>query len=148
MLRSCEMYHNVLPLKCNDMRLIHQVFCWMDKWHGMTMDDIRALEEKTKLELDEERAKVRFWKMFSLILAYIAVTNSLIPDDLSMSWILLFYSIAKLFCDLILFQMQYLLQFQLKPDDLNLYRENFIVKLGSLVSQTEWSENSERNYIS
>ena len=35
-----------------------QVFCWMDKWHGMTMDDIRALEEKTKLELDEERANV------------------------------------------------------------------------------------------
>ena len=65
-----------------------------------------------------------------------------------MSWILLFYSIAKLFCDLILFQMQYLLQFQLKPDDLNLYQEYFIVKLGSLVSQTEWSENSERNYIS
>ena len=30
----------------------------MDKWHGMTMEDIRALEEKTKLELDEERAKV------------------------------------------------------------------------------------------
>ena len=112
------------------------------------MDDIRALEEKTKLELDEERAKVRFWKMFSSILAYIAVTNSLIPDDLSMSWILLFYSIAKFFCDLILFQMQYLLQFQLKPDDLNLYQEYFIVKLGSLVSQTEWSENSERNYIS
>ena len=30
----------------------------MDKWHGLTMEDIRALEEKTKLELDEERAKV------------------------------------------------------------------------------------------
>jgi len=34
-----------------------QVFCWMDKWHGMTMDDIRALEDKTKRELDEERSK-------------------------------------------------------------------------------------------
>ena len=30
----------------------------MDKWHGMTMEDIRALEEETKKELDEERAKV------------------------------------------------------------------------------------------
>ena len=30
----------------------------MDKWHGMTMEDIRALEEKTKKELDEERGKV------------------------------------------------------------------------------------------
>jgi len=34
-----------------------QVFCWMDKWHGMTMNDIRALEEQTKKDLDEERAK-------------------------------------------------------------------------------------------
>jgi len=34
-----------------------QVFCWMDKWHGMTMDDIRSLEEETKKKLDEERAK-------------------------------------------------------------------------------------------
>lgn len=32
-----------------------QVFCWMDRWHGMTMDDIRALEEKTKEELDKQR---------------------------------------------------------------------------------------------
>ena len=35
-----------------------QVFCWIDRYHGMTMDDIRALEEQTKLELDEERANV------------------------------------------------------------------------------------------
>jgi len=34
-----------------------QVFCWMDRYHGMTMDDIRALEEETKKELDEERGK-------------------------------------------------------------------------------------------
>ncbi|UYV71421.1 PITPNB, partial [Cordylochernes scorpioides] len=30
-----------------------QVFCWLDKWHGMTMQDIRELEDKTKRELDE-----------------------------------------------------------------------------------------------
>ena len=35
----------------------------MDKWHGMTMEDIRALEEQTKLELDEERAKVSGMKL-------------------------------------------------------------------------------------
>jgi len=29
------------------------VFCWTDLWHGLTMSDIRAIEEKTKLELDE-----------------------------------------------------------------------------------------------
>ena len=34
-----------------------QLFCWTDKWHGMTMADIRALEEETKRKLDEERAK-------------------------------------------------------------------------------------------
>jgi len=34
-----------------------QVFCWTDKWYGMTMADIRELEEKTKQELDEERSK-------------------------------------------------------------------------------------------
>jgi len=28
-----------------------QVFCWMDKWFGMTMDDIRRLEDKTKEDL-------------------------------------------------------------------------------------------------
>ena len=27
----------------------------MDKWYGLTMEDIRALEDKTKHELDEVR---------------------------------------------------------------------------------------------
>lgn len=27
----------------------------MDKWHGLTMADIRAIEEKTKEELDKMR---------------------------------------------------------------------------------------------
>lgn len=34
---------------------ISQLFCWMDRWHGLTMDDIRALEAKTKEELDKQR---------------------------------------------------------------------------------------------
>jgi len=34
-----------------------QVFCWTDKWHGMTMEGIRALEDKTKKELDIERSQ-------------------------------------------------------------------------------------------
>ena len=37
--------------------VILQVFCWLDKWYGMSMADIRALEEETKKKLDEERAK-------------------------------------------------------------------------------------------
>ncbi|XP_065333666.1 phosphatidylinositol transfer protein alpha isoform isoform X5 [Cloeon dipterum] len=32
-----------------------QVFCWMDRWHGLTMDDIRAIEDETKKELDQQR---------------------------------------------------------------------------------------------
>lgn len=32
-----------------------QLFCWLDRWHGMTMDDIRKIEDKTKEELDVQR---------------------------------------------------------------------------------------------
>ncbi|CAG06373.1 unnamed protein product, partial [Tetraodon nigroviridis] len=30
-----------------------QLFCWMDKWIDLTMEDIRNMEEKTKEELDK-----------------------------------------------------------------------------------------------
>jgi len=32
-----------------------QVFCWLDKWYGMSIEDIRELEAKTKKDLDEMR---------------------------------------------------------------------------------------------
>ncbi|XP_041350271.1 phosphatidylinositol transfer protein alpha isoform-like [Gigantopelta aegis] len=32
-----------------------QVFCWTDKWYGLTMEDIRKIEEETKKQLDEAR---------------------------------------------------------------------------------------------
>jgi len=32
-----------------------QVFCWMDKWHDLSIEDIRRIEEETKHELDEQR---------------------------------------------------------------------------------------------
>lgn len=32
-----------------------QVFCWIDGWYGLTMDDIRAIEDRTKEELDKQR---------------------------------------------------------------------------------------------
>jgi len=32
-----------------------QVFCWMDRWHGLTMRDIREIEDRTKEELDRQR---------------------------------------------------------------------------------------------
>ena len=50
----------------------------MDKWHGMTMDDIRALEEKTKLELDEERSKVSILKCL-IVLNFFNLTISCSP---------------------------------------------------------------------
>ena len=30
-----------------------QVFCWTDLWYGLSMADIRAIEDQTKVELDE-----------------------------------------------------------------------------------------------
>lgn len=30
-----------------------QLFCWLDKWVDLTMDDIRRMEEETKKQLDE-----------------------------------------------------------------------------------------------
>ncbi|CAH8627499.1 unnamed protein product [Dicrocoelium dendriticum] len=32
-----------------------QVFCLMDRWYGMTMEDIRRLEDETRLELERQR---------------------------------------------------------------------------------------------
>jgi len=32
-----------------------EVFCWIDNWIELTMDDIRAIEEKAQRELDEAR---------------------------------------------------------------------------------------------
>ncbi|PAV64026.1 hypothetical protein WR25_04937 isoform B [Diploscapter pachys] len=32
-----------------------EVFCWIDNWHGLTMADIRAIEEKAQRELEEQR---------------------------------------------------------------------------------------------
>lgn len=34
-----------------------QVFCWLDRWYGLTMQDIRALEAETQRQLDEQRKK-------------------------------------------------------------------------------------------
>ena len=46
---------SILPILIHDWSF--QLFCWTDKWHGMEMAEIRALEEETKRKLDEERAK-------------------------------------------------------------------------------------------
>ena len=38
-------------------RFHRQIYCWMEKWFGMTLEDIRALEDKTKEDLEEQREK-------------------------------------------------------------------------------------------
>lgn len=50
------------PRCCDAMLLMlashfvrRQLFCWIDQWYGLTMEDIRALEDKTKEELDRQR---------------------------------------------------------------------------------------------
>ena len=30
-----------------------QIWCWTDEWYGITMEDLRKLEDKTKEELKE-----------------------------------------------------------------------------------------------
>ncbi|KAK3727144.1 hypothetical protein QZH41_004444 [Actinostola sp. cb2023] len=50
----------------NLLRNFHrQLFCWLDKWYGMTMEDIREIEEQTKVELEElrETGEVRGMKV-------------------------------------------------------------------------------------
>ena len=34
-----------------------QLFCWIDRWFGLTMEDIREIEDKTKADLDDMRQK-------------------------------------------------------------------------------------------
>ncbi|XP_028662555.1 phosphatidylinositol transfer protein alpha isoform isoform X2 [Erpetoichthys calabaricus] len=34
-----------------------QLFCWIDRWIDLTMEDIRRMEDQTKKELDEMRVK-------------------------------------------------------------------------------------------
>ena len=46
--------NSVLRLLTNFHR---QLFCWIDKWFGMTIEDIRELEDKTKADLEEQRWK-------------------------------------------------------------------------------------------
>lgn len=51
-----------------------QLFCWIDKWIHLTMDDIRRMEEETKKELDEVTEH-------SILYHYGCRVGS--PDDLS-----------------------------------------------------------------
>ena len=32
-----------------------QMFCWIDKWYGLPIGEIRKIEDETKLELDKQR---------------------------------------------------------------------------------------------
>ncbi len=45
-----------------------QLFCWIDKWIELNMEDIRRMEEETRRELDEVRwdalQKIYFYPVF------------------------------------------------------------------------------------
>ncbi len=34
-----------------------KIWCWSGDWYGMTLEDIRRLEDKTKEDLEEQRTK-------------------------------------------------------------------------------------------
>lgn len=70
LLQSCELHGNcpVTKLVCvlflllqQEKRLFtnfhRQLFCWLDKWVDLTMEDIRRMEEETKRQLDEVSGK-------------------------------------------------------------------------------------------
>ncbi|CAG7835673.1 unnamed protein product [Allacma fusca] len=35
-----------------------QVFCWIDRWHDMSLDDVRAFEERIRDDLEQQRKSV------------------------------------------------------------------------------------------
>ncbi|GAO50161.1 ACYPI003934-like protein [Saitoella complicata NRRL Y-17804] len=43
-------------LKGLQIKFHKQLFCWIDKWYGMTMEEIRKMEALTKADLDAKRA--------------------------------------------------------------------------------------------
>ena len=47
-----------------------QVFCWLDLWYGLTIEDIRRIEDETKRALDEVRACMR-------VCSFVFVTHEL-----------------------------------------------------------------------
>jgi len=36
-----------------------QVFCWIDEWYGMTIEDVRAMEERTKAATQAKLGKAQ-----------------------------------------------------------------------------------------
>jgi len=48
-----EAYIHKVALRDVFLQGHRQIFCWIDEWHGKTMEDMRKLEEQTKLELDQ-----------------------------------------------------------------------------------------------
>lgn len=53
-----------------------QVFCWIDRWYGLTMEDIRAIEDNTKEELDRVRNFAFFDSSVSNLFNYLTLCES------------------------------------------------------------------------
>lgn len=50
-----EQYIHKVALRDVFLNGHRQAVCWMDEWYGLTMEDIRQIEEETRLELDRLR---------------------------------------------------------------------------------------------
>jgi hypothetical protein len=47
-----------------------EVFCWIDRWHGLTMTQIREIEEEVKRELDAVAFHSIAYQLISHLLNY------------------------------------------------------------------------------
>jgi hypothetical protein len=45
-------------------RFHRQLFCWIDEWHGLSMIDIRRIEDEVKKELDQVKLNKAFFFHF------------------------------------------------------------------------------------
>ncbi len=54
MLFICDHEIFILQQENRIFKVFHrQLFCWTDRWYGLTMADIRALEDQTQAQLKE-----------------------------------------------------------------------------------------------
>lgn len=74
-----------------------QLFCWLDKWVDLTMEDIRRMEEETKRQLDEVSGKAgQVWVVWEAAALQHSREERLLHCQ-GMVWIVLFRSCCVCF---------------------------------------------------
>ena len=51
-------------------RFHRQLFCWIDEWHGLSMIDIRRIEDEVKKELDQVKLNKAFFFISKRLIFY------------------------------------------------------------------------------